>query len=86
MVNDKILGLVPHLGGIVYASSNELYNVWKFEEDMKGNKDFILSQFAKQIGYQLAYMEETKVEHYEGTKGQHKRYPDHFKKMSYEKG
>jgi len=86
MINDRVLGLVPNLGGIVFACSKKLYKDWKFEEDMKGNKDFILSQFAKQIGYQLAYFEEAKVEHYEGTKGQHKRYPKHFEKMSYEKG
>lgn len=77
MLNDRVLGLAPYIGGIVYAVSKELYDNWKFEEDMKGNKDFILCQYAKQIGYQPVYMEELRVEHYEGTKGQHKRFPEH---------
>lgn len=86
MIGDKVLGMVSHLGGIVYATPTELYDDWKFEEDMKGNRDFILSQYAKSIGYQLMYLEETRVEHIEGTKGQHKRYPKYYDKMSYEKG
>ena len=85
LINDRVLGLTSHLGGIVFASPKELYDNWEFKEDMKGNKDFILSQYAKQLGYQLAYFEEARVWHYEGTKGQHKRYPEHFKKLSFEK-
>lgn len=86
LINDRVLGLTSHLGGIVFASPKELYNNFKFQEDMKGNKDFILSQYAKSIGYQLAYFEEARVEHFEGTVGQHKRFPEHFKQLSYEKG
>ncbi len=74
MINDKILGIVPYLGGICFASPIELYDNWRFDEDMKGNKDFILSQYAKEIGYQLMYLEEARVWHYEDTAGQWKRY------------
>ena len=80
MINDKVLGIVPNLGGIVFASPAELYDDWKFDEDYKGNKDYLLSQYAKSIGYQLMYFEEARVEHYEGTKGQHERYKDYYEK------
>lgn len=79
MLNDRILGLVPHLGGIVYATPIELWKGFKFDEEYEGNKDYLLSQWARKQGYSLFYMEELRVWHIDGTKGQHAKYPDYFK-------
>lgn len=78
MLNDRILGLVPHLGGIVYATPIELWREWKFDETYNGNKDYLLSQYAHTLGYNLFYMEELRVWHIDGTAGQHKKFPEYF--------
>lgn len=82
MINDKVLGLVPHLGGIVYATPVELWKGFKFDEEYEGNKDYLLSQYANKQGLALFYMEEFRVWHIDGTEGQHKKYPDYFKGRS----
>ena len=80
LINDNLLGIAPFLGGIVWAAPIELYEEWKFPETFfAGNKDYMISQFAKQSGYSLFYLEELRVWHIRGTKGQREDYPDYFK-------
>lgn len=79
LINDTVLGLVPNLGGIVFATPIELWREWRFDELYEGNKDYILSQYAKRLGYSLFYMEEFRVWHIDGTEGQHAKFPDYFK-------
>lgn len=63
MINERVLGVAPHLGGIVFGSPIELYDNFKFPEDLKGNKDYFLSRYALQRGWTLFYMEEARVFH-----------------------
>jgi len=79
MINDTVLGVVPNLGGIVFATPIELWKTFKFDETYQGNKDFIFSQYTKQQGYSLFYMEEFRVWHIDGTKGQQAKFPEYFK-------
>lgn len=81
-INDRVLGLVPHLGGIVYAHDIELVKDWRFDEQAAGNKDVLLSGFAKRQGYSMFYMEEFRVWHIDGTKGQHDKYPWYFQQLT----
>lgn len=78
MINDRVLGLVPHLGGIVYACPSELVADWKFDEEAVGNKDTVLSGYAQRQGLALFYMEEFRVAHIDGTSGQRRKFPDYF--------
>jgi glycosyltransferase involved in cell wall biosynthesis len=79
-INDYILGIVPHLGGIVYATPMEIWDAFRFDEDAApGNKDVILSNYANQNGYHLFYCEEYRVYHIDGSKGQEKKFPEYFK-------
>lgn len=78
LINDRVLGLVPNLGGIVFATPIEIWKDWKFDEAYEGNKDYIFSQYAKKHGYSLFYMEELRVWHIDGTLGQHKKFPEYF--------
>ncbi len=80
-INDNVLGIVPNLGGICFATPIEVYKDFKFPKDIRGNKDYYLSKYAQGLGYALAYMEEFRVYHQDGTEGQHKRYPEYFKKL-----
>lgn len=80
IINDKVLGISPFLGGIVWASPIEVYNNFLFPDETfyMGNKDRMISEYAKTIGYTLFYCEELRVSHIDGTKGQHLKYPDYF--------
>lgn len=82
MLNDRVLGYVGHLGGIVYAHPIELVRDWKFDEVAAGNKDVMLSAFAKQRGYALFYMEEFRVWHIDGSKGQQEKFPEYFAQLT----
>lgn len=79
MINDMVVGIVPHLGGIVYATPLCVFDEFKFDEESKGNKDVLLSQHAGQRGFTLFYMEQFRVWHIDGTKGQEAKYPEYFK-------
>lgn len=79
LINDRVLGNVPNLGGIVFATPIELWNKWKFDELYEGNKDLILSKYARNMGYSLFYMEELRVWHIDGTQGQHEKFPAYFR-------
>lgn len=78
LINDRVLGLVPNLGGIVFATPLELWENWKFDDLYEGNKDLLLCQYARKIGYSCFYMEEFRVWHIDGTTGQHKKFPTYF--------
>jgi glycosyltransferase involved in cell wall biosynthesis len=82
LVNDRVLGVVPNVGGIVFATPIELWNEWVFDEAYEGNKDMLLCQYARKLGYHCFYMEEFRVWHIDGTKGQHAKYPEYFKDRS----
>jgi glycosyltransferase involved in cell wall biosynthesis len=81
IINDIVLGLVPNLGGILFASPKELYDEFRFEEASfyTGGKDYQLSMYAKSIGYMLCYIEELRIKHMDTTVGQHAKYPEYFK-------
>lgn len=77
MVNDQVLGLVPHLGGLVYATPTRIWSEgFTFPEGAEGNMDVLLSQYARTEGYSLFYMETEKVSHGpRGSAGQKIDYP-----------
>jgi glycosyltransferase involved in cell wall biosynthesis len=80
MINDYILGTVPHLGGICYATPIEIWDEFRFDEDAApGNRDTILSNYANRNNYHLFYMEEFRVWHIDGSKGQSEKFPEYFK-------
>lgn len=78
-INDRILGVVPNLGGIVFASYIEMYNGFEFPENLPGNKDYFLSTMVNKAGFSLFYMEEYNVIHMDGTAGQIRKYPEYFR-------
>ena len=74
MINEQVLGLVPNLGGICFPSPIRLFDEWMFDTSYEGNKDYLLSQYAKQVGFSLFYMEQLRLLHLGGSKGQVKDY------------
>lgn len=78
-INDYVLGLVSYLGGICYATPIKLFDGWTFDEKFDGNKDYLLSQYALSKKFSLFYMEEYRVWHIDGSKGQKEKFPEYFK-------
>lgn len=78
-INDRVLGLVPNLGGIVFATPLSIWKDWTFDELYEGNKDMLFSQYARKNGFTCFYMEEYRVWHIDGTSGQHAKFPEYFK-------
>jgi len=74
MVNDTILGTVPHLGGLVYATTADIWDNFRFDEESVGNKDVMLSNHARLSGHTLFYLEEARCLH--ETMKQKEDYPD----------
>jgi len=81
-LDNTLLGLTNHLGGICVFADARAYKDWRWDEGdfLHGNQDLEFSQHLKQVGFQLGYLESHFVEHYEGTEGQEKRYPEYFKR------
>lgn len=77
MLNDTIMGMVSHLGGIIYATPIVLWDSFRFDEESKGNKDVLLSNHAREEGCSLWYLEEYKASHGpDGSSAQKLDYPN----------
>lgn len=81
------LGFSKHLGGICHFVSAKAYEDFRWDENsfLHGQQDLELSMYLNSRGYAMAYMENYFSEHYEGTEGQHAKYPEYFARRAYEK-
>lgn len=86
-IKGEIIGLTKHVGGIVCFADAKIYNNFRWDEHqtLHGVQDVEFSTYARMNGYQCCYLENYFVEHIGGTEGQHKKYPDYFKRREYEK-
>lgn len=86
-IQDQIIGMTRHLGGICHFVSSNAYKDFRWDEEspLHGVQDLELSHHLLANGYQMGYLENYFAEHYEGTEGQHKRYPEYFEKRKEEK-
>lgn len=81
------LGFSKHLGGICHFVSSKAYEEFRWDENsfLHGEQDLEFSMYLNSRGYAMAYLENVFCEHYEGTEGQHKRYPKYFERRKIEK-
>jgi len=84
-VAGEFLGVVEHLGGIVTIAPSRVYWDWRWPDNafMQGGNDVLFCSYVQKLGYQLAYMENYKCEHIEGTIGQEKKFPEYFEDKEY---
>jgi len=82
----QFLGFVMHLGGMVTCVPMEVYKHFKWPRMafMHGGNDVLLSSWLNNNNYQLAYMENHRAEHMEGTRRQLEKYPEYFKQRQQE--
>lgn len=77
----EFIGLVPHIGGMVSSVPIEVYQEFKWPKVafLHGGNDVLLSSWLSTNNYIMAYMENYRAEHIDGTIGQSKAYPEYFK-------
>lgn len=87
VVKGEYLGLTRHLGGICHFVDASAYRDFRWDEQgfLHGVQDVEFSQYLLLKGFQMGYLENYFVEHYKGTDGQHKDYPEYFERRKAEK-
>jgi len=86
-IKGEFLGLTRHIGGICHFVDASAYKDFRWNENdfLHGMQDLEFSQYLLSKGYQMAYLENYFAQHYEGTEGQHARFPEYFEKRKHEK-
>lgn len=86
-IKNEILGMTRHLGGICLFVDAQAYKNFRWDDAdyLHGEQDVQFSQHLLKNGYEMGYLENYYAEHYEGTDGQHARYPEYFERRKHEK-
>lgn len=78
-IGDEYLGMVSHLGGICTMAPAKVYWNWRWPNSfMQGGNDVLFSSYVQKCGYQLAFTENYRVEHYKSTVKQEEDYPQYY--------
>ena len=77
--NERILD-IPQIGGIFLAAPAWVYDEFRYSENVPvwGGDDVEICRWFRQQGGTCGYVKRLEAWHYEGTSGQHERYPDYF--------
>jgi glycosyltransferase involved in cell wall biosynthesis len=76
------IGQTSIIGGLFHIVPNEVYSKYTYDETLPLAKyqDDFFCKWVKENGGVVGYIEELKVEHYEGTDNQAKRFPEYFQR------
>ena len=87
-INNELVGITRHIGGICIFTDARAYKTFRWDEDsfLHGIQDMEFSQYLLFNGWRLAYMENYQVSHGPtGTVAQKEYYPEYFKQREKEK-
>lgn len=86
-INNELIGMTKHLGGICHFVDAGAYKHFRWDEDdfLHGVQDMVMSQNLGLNGYYMGYMESWYCEHCLGTEEQHKKYKKYFDRRVKEK-
>lgn len=86
-INNELVGVTKHLGGICHFVSSRAYDNFRWDEEsfLHGVQDMEFSMFLDYNGFYQGYLESWFCEHKDGTEGQHKKYKDYFERRKLEK-
>ncbi len=86
-IKGEVVGITKHIGGICHFVDASAYKDFRWDEHafLHGVQDVEFSQYLLSQGFQMGYLENWYCEHFEGTEGQHNRYPDYFERRKFEK-
>ncbi len=80
-LDGQFMGITNHIGGFFKATSSlPFINGFRWSEDVPKHafQDIEFSQYLVNHGYTLGYLENLKIEHFESSASQQKRYPEYF--------
>lgn len=79
-------GATAIVGGLFHVVPVEIYKQYRYPTDLKPGwgQDDHFCDWAKKQGYEVGYLEDLEVNHYETTSGQLKRYPEYFNRKKEE--
>lgn len=76
----------PHIGGIFASVDASAYKEFRWKDKfLHGNQDREASVAFKALGFMPMYLPLHRIQHTDGTEGQHEKYPEYFKKRVIEK-
>lgn len=88
ILNQKyLIGVTPHIGGIFCVAPATAYDNFRWPNDdfLHSNQDAQFSLYARESGYTLGYLENTRCVHIDTTAGQKEKYKGYFKLREKEK-
>lgn len=80
-IGDEVILDIPQIGGIFLAAPAWVYDHFRYSQNapLWGGDDVeICAWFRRLYGGTCGYVERLEAWHYEGTSGQHDRFPDYF--------
>ena len=79
-IGDEVIQDIPQIGGIFLAAPAWVYDEFRYSEDVPlwGGDDVEICAWFRRQGGTCGYVERLEAWHYEGTSGQHAKYPEYF--------
>lgn len=86
MVGDYMVEVTRHIGGIFAAIDARAYQDFRWTDQfLHGNQDAEASQAFRERGYMPMYIPIQRIQHIDGTEGQHQKFPEYFERRKKEK-
>lgn len=85
-IGPYLVEVTHHIGGIFAAISAKAYETFRWKDQfLHGNQDAEASLAFRKLRYMPMYLPLHRIQHTDGTEGQHKKFPEYFKQRIIEK-
>lgn len=85
-IGPYMVEVTQHIGGIFAAIDARAYKDFRWTDQfLHGNQDAEASQAFRTLGYMPMYFPIHRVQHCDGTEGQHQKFPEYFERRKVEK-
>lgn len=85
-IGPYMVEVTQHIGGIFAAIDARAYKTFRWTDQfLHGNQDAEASQAFRTLGYMPMYFPIHRVQHCDGTEGQHQKFPEYFERRKKEK-
>lgn len=85
-IGDYFVEVTQHIGGIFAAIDARAYQDFRWQDQfLHGNQDAEASMAFRKQGYMPLYLPLHRVQHCDGTEGQHEKFPEYFERRKLEK-
>lgn len=85
-IGPYMVEVTQHIGGIFAAIDGRAYESFRWTDQfLHGNQDMEASMAFRKLGYMPMYLPLHRVQHCDGTEGQHEKFPEYFERRKQEK-